>query len=542
MHRKSISLGLEYCEAKRIDLALKWVYEPEVDKPTATHGGICPVVKLLCKSLVKAGDRVEVHMGDSRQLSKIFKEKSIDLVNVDPPYFNQHFYSDLSEFFWQIIRLSLKPAIEAGLLFNRDESRGPIECQVPEWSPALPIVPRAGEVIVRKTKGKPDVADITHSKEWWREQMWKFFAGSYTSLKDDGRMVVWYTHTDPEAWEAILSGVYASKFLIGKVWIVKTEVTERLISMGRNTFFTSMVFVCQKPDQSTITVGEKNPAKLLLNEQVRSTISSAVLEAIESAKTSGAANWEIFIMALAGAIAGATRVRNPSLELVELPSETLESYTHGLNEWENVRRQYIRSSNYFRDTLYPAALYIGASTVLQGELKKASLSDEQVNLVVGADDLTKAYLVFWVSTMYREKGREPIVTYDFAEKICKVLGTTINSLENHGLVEKGSQSSHLVLFGKDVLDKFKGKMEIIDRTVASAAIFLLKLIADSPIKDDEEKCAKQVTRIRPANKQSISVALFLLRTACDEDIRKASISPLMKSFVERVLNILYEGR
>jgi len=44
---RSVSLGLEYCEAKRIDLALNWVFEPDVEKPTATRGGICPVVKHL---------------------------------------------------------------------------------------------------------------------------------------------------------------------------------------------------------------------------------------------------------------------------------------------------------------------------------------------------------------------------------------------------------------------------------------------------------------------------------------------------------------
>lgn len=97
-------------------------------------------------------------MGDARELSKIVGERSVDLVNVDPPYFDQHFYSDLTEFFWQVLRLTLRPAIDDGFLFNRDKSRGRVKCLVPGCSPLLPIMPRAGEIIVRRVKGKPDVA------------------------------------------------------------------------------------------------------------------------------------------------------------------------------------------------------------------------------------------------------------------------------------------------------------------------------------------------------------------------------------------------
>ena len=540
MQKKNVSLSLEYCEAKRIDLALEWVFEPDVDKPTATRGGICPILKQLCEWLHELGDRIEVYMGDARELSRIIGEKSVDLVNVDPPYFNQHFYSDLSEFFWQDLMLMLKPAINAGFLFNRDKSRGRVECLVSGWSPSLPIVPRSGEIIVRRGKRKLDVAEVSFTKEWWREQMWKFFTESYKALKDDGILIVWYTHSNPEAWEAVLSGLYASKFMVSKVWNVRTEVKKRLITMGGSAFFTSLSLIARKSGESII-VGERNPKELLLNEQVKEAVTRSVADAFGSARASGASDWEAYTMALAGAIAGATRIRNPALESIELPpSETLNSYIRKASEWEITKQRYSRAFHFFRDSLYPAALYFGASTVLEQELKKAGLSDEQMNLIVGTDDITKAYLIFWLSTRYQEKNIEPFVDYDFAEKICKVIGTTISSLESNGLIQKLKKNTCLVPFGRDVLETFKGKIEIIDRTAATAAMYLLKLIVDSPIKDDEEKCAKQVLSIKPVNKQTISTATFLLKTAKENELRKASISPLTKSYVERVLKTLYE--
>ena len=54
LERRSVILGLEYCEAKRIDEALKWVYEPHVKSTGGTAGGALPVLRLLSEcSLLK---------------------------------------------------------------------------------------------------------------------------------------------------------------------------------------------------------------------------------------------------------------------------------------------------------------------------------------------------------------------------------------------------------------------------------------------------------------------------------------------------------
>lgn len=536
---RKAGFGLEYCESKRIDLALDWVYEPNVDKPTATRGGICPMLKQLCGWLYGLGDRVEVYMGDARELSKIVGEGSVNLVNVDPPYFNQHFYSDLSEFFWQSLMLMLKPAIDAGFLFNRDKSRGRVECLVSGWGPSLPMVPRAGEIIVRESKGKLDVAEVSFTKEWWREQMWKFFTESYNALKNNGILIVWYTHSDPKAWEAVLSGLYASKFLLSKIWTVRTEMAQRRVALVSSAFFTSLSLIARKTGESVI-VGERDPKELILNEQVKEAITGSVIDALKSARVSGASDREAYIMALAGAIAGATRIRNPALESIELlASETLNGFIGATREQEIARRMFNRTSDFFRESLYPVALYLGASKVLEEELIKAGLSEEEMKLIVGADDVTRAYLVFWLSTRYYEKEMKPYVDYDFAEKICKVVGIRVSTLEDYGLIKKIEKNAYSVSFGQEMFDAIRGRLEYLDRTAAGGAMYLIKLIVDSPIKDDEERCARDVLSIKPVSKQVIATAMFLLRTAREEELRKASISKYTKPFIERVLNALY---
>mgnify|MGYP000223937537 CR=1 FL=1 len=536
--KKSVSLGLEYCEAKRIDLALEWAYEPDVVKPNPTRGGVCPVLKQLCRWLYGLGDRIQVYMGDAREFSKIVGEGSVDLVNVDPPYFNQHFYSDLSEFFWQVLMLTLRPAIEAGFIFNRDERRGRVECLVSGWSPSLPIVPRAGEIIVRKTV-KPSVGEISFTKEWWKEQMWRFFTEAHKALKDDGILIVWYTHSDPEAWEAVLSGLYASNFIISKVWTVRTEMAQRRVALRGSAFFTSLALIARKIGESVI-VGERIPRELLANEKVRDVITRSVLDSLKSARISGASKKEAYIMALAGAIAGATSIRNPALESIEvLPPETLNWYTDETREREIARRIFKRTSEFFRESLYPVALYLGASKVLEEELSKAGLSKDEMKLIVGTDDVTRAYLIFWLSTRYYEEETRPIVDYDFAEKICKVLGITVHSLEIYGLLKKIGKNAYLVSFGQDAFDAVKGGIEHLDKKVVGSAMLLIKRIADSPIKDDEERCARYVLGVKPVSKQVVATAMFLLRTAKENELRKVSVSKYTKPFIDRVLKVLY---
>ena len=147
---RSVNLGLEYCEVFLTEKNLPWVFEPHVTAIGRTAGGILPVLKLLSEWIEGLSDRVEVYCGDARNLEEILGDRKINVVNVDPPYLSQHFYSDLMEFFWQILRITLRPAIDEGYLFNRDPDKGRVELFIEGWSPYLSTLPREAEIIARK--------------------------------------------------------------------------------------------------------------------------------------------------------------------------------------------------------------------------------------------------------------------------------------------------------------------------------------------------------------------------------------------------------
>jgi adenine-specific DNA methylase len=557
---RKVSLGLEYCEMPPIAedprKSLGWVFEPDVEKPTATHGGICPVVRHLCSWVDGLGGRVNVLMADAMSLSKILGERSIDVVNVDPPYLDQHTYSDLSEFFWQILRMTLAPAIDAGYLFSRGE-RGITELFVAGWSPILSTVPRDSELIERKT-AKPSVKGegvleilermkTPHSRDWYVKGMYVFFREAYKALKDDGVLIVWFTHSDPEAWEGILSALYASGFVVTKVWTVKTEMAERRVALAGSAFFSSLAIIARKAGDRVV-VGTGNVRDLSVNEEVKQAIVSSTVDALQSALESGASEHERYIMALAGAIAGATRIWNPTLEAtsVKHATRTMNEFTRaeGL-EVEDASR-FARILRFFRSSLYPVALYHGVSRVLEEAVKEAftkaglekSLVEKMADDILLVDNDSKAYILLWMSTRFSE---EPTIEYDFGEKICKVIGTSLNRLRDLGLLEaKGRESTRRIAYGRRAIELVKHRVETLDKTASGMALRLTKILADIPAVEEVDKAAERVKMLFPVSRQVAALALFLMLTAKQEELESFGIK-LNKPFIENVLKLLYEG-
>ncbi|MCC6018967.1 MAG: DUF1156 domain-containing protein [Candidatus Verstraetearchaeota archaeon] len=557
---RKVDLGLEYCEmppiAKDLRKSLGWVFEPDVEKPTATRGGICPVVRHLCSWVGGLGDRVDVFMADAMALSKILGERSVDVINVDPPYLDQHTYSDVSEFFWQILRIALAPAIDSGYLFTRGE-RGAAELFVAGWSPILSTVPRDSELIERKSVKSLIKGDdfnkimkrmgILHTRDWYVRGMYLFFREAYRTLKDDGILIVWFTHSDPEAWESIISALYASGFAVTKVWTIKTEMAERRVALAGSAFFSSLAIIARKARERVI-VGTTNVGELLMNEEVKQAIVSSTVDALQSAEESGASGYEKYIMALAGAIAGATRIWNPILEStpIKQTTGTLEEFVgaEGL-EVKDISR-FVRILLFFRKNLYPVALYHGVSRVLEGTIKEVfekaglekTLIEKMVKDILSVDKDSKAYLLLWMATRFSE---ESTIEYDFGEKMCKVIGTDLDRLKHLGLLEaKGRESTRRVVYGGQVTDLIKRRVEILDKTVSGMALRLTKTLADIPATEEAEKAAKRVKTLLPVSRQVVAVSLFLLLTAKEEELESFGIK-LNKPFIENVLKLLYEG-
>jgi len=541
---RTVDLGLEYCEAKRIDEAFRWVFEPHVKSIGGTAGGILPVLMLLTEWLGGLGDRVEVYCGDARNLNVILGGRRVDVVNVDPPYLAQHFYSDLMEFFWQFLRIMLQPAIDGGYLFNRDPSRGRVELLVESWSPYLSVLPREAEIIARK--GRDRIGDLSGKSvqaverqpftgAWYVLRMWEFFHQVNNILKDDGLLIVWFTHSDPDAWEAIISSLYAAGFTLSKAWPVWTEMAQRRVALLTRAFFTSLALVLRKRSAAeSLATGAKDPSSIIQDETLRKGVTSVVLESLSSAYNSKASGPEAFIMGLAGGIAGATRIWNPDIDKIE--SAKLDKYLSDVTEELLGKLRFQKATKFFNSILYPAAIYLASMVMLEDYLRKVGFDERATSEIFLTDSLTRVYLMLWTATRYTDSRN---LAYDFVEKICKILGTERERLASFGLIRAGGDS-YEVLFGRECYDAVRNRVEILTRTDAGQAIHLLRFIGEQP-KEDVSRVVEKVKSSMPVSRRVALIALFLLRTARGEELRLVGLSEFTRGFVDEVLLKLYRG-
>jgi hypothetical protein len=370
---------------------------------------------------------------------------------------------------------------------------------------------------------------MPHTTNWYIEQMWRFFSSANKTLRNDGVLIVWFTHSKPEAWEGIISALYGSGFTVLKAWTVRTEMAERRVAQAGLTFFTSLDIVARKGSEHIVT-GLRNPEELIIDKMVGHAILGSAVDAYNSALNSKAKGWELLVMTLAGAIAGATKVRNPEYGIARYTQMTLNEEMQGENlEVESFRL----SREFFNNSLYPTALYLGAEWLLYGSLKKVGFTEEMIRDVVASDNQTKAYLFLWEATRY---SGEPKIAYDFAEKMCKVAGINIRELRAFGLIR--IKNGVNVLFGKPMVEEVSGRIELLNKTVAGRAALIIGLIIESPIKADPIKAADFILERRVVDKRDALVSLYLLQTANDEELKEAGITKMAKQFVEQVIREL----
>lgn len=265
---RKVELNIEYCEAVVPYKNLPWVFEPYA--MNRTGGGICPVLEELCRQMENTNANVEILQFDAKKIHLL--KKKIDLINVDPPYFDQHIYSDLSEFFWMLAKISLKDLI-GGYLFN-EEINGRKSWEYIDWNPNYAFVPRKDELIVRKN-------DYAREVEKYKRNMTDFFKSAYKVLKDGGKLVLWFTHKSWKAWETILYSLYVSGFKVEGFYPFVSEHPTRSVSMqGEPKLNRTIVIIASKQANEEENVEEEvfnfcsrvyeylNHAKIMSREKI----------------------------------------------------------------------------------------------------------------------------------------------------------------------------------------------------------------------------------------------------------------------------------
>jgi putative DNA methylase len=176
---------------------------------------------------VVAPGRVELSAGSATSLPHL-ADGSVECVNIDPPYYDNVQYAELADFFyvWEKRTLgTLYPDRFITELTDKDNE----------------AVTNPARFDFAKGKQRKQLADADYESK-----MRDIFAEARRVLRDDGVMVVWFTHKKAEAWDTLGAALMDAGFTIETSWPVNTESAVSLHQANVNAAKSTIVLVCRK--------------------------------------------------------------------------------------------------------------------------------------------------------------------------------------------------------------------------------------------------------------------------------------------------------
>lgn len=245
----------------RHDFSLKWTFGEMVytGPSSALKWGKYQIVDAyqgICKLIGNRPNKnVTVLNGSAANMD--IPDSSVDVICVDPPYYNNVQYAELSDYFyvWQKRTFrDLYPDIFGRRLTNK-----------------------ADEAVANPVRdGSAKEADRTYEK-----LMGEIFAECRRVMKDDGVMSMMFTHKTQEAWETLTRALIENGWIISSSFPVDSEAAASLHQKDMAAAASSIFLTCRKRNME-----DREPSVWIGfgNTGVQQQLKQAVRESLESYK------------------------------------------------------------------------------------------------------------------------------------------------------------------------------------------------------------------------------------------------------------------
>lgn len=225
----------------RHDFSFKWSFAEfdgahnllpwAVDQVTDAYRGIAELVEPSRLALFpghpeRSAGLVEVGRSDAAALP--YTDGSIHAVVVDPPYYDNVQYAELSDFFYVWEKRTV------GHLY-------------PEFF-ATDLTDKATEAVANPARF--EALDKKRSKDLakadYERKMTRVFAEADRVLRDDGVLTVMFTHKKVEAWDTLGQSLIEAGFEIESSWPVHTESEHSLHQAKKAAAASTILLTCRK--------------------------------------------------------------------------------------------------------------------------------------------------------------------------------------------------------------------------------------------------------------------------------------------------------
>ncbi len=224
-----------------------------------------PPIKVTCKS----ADALD-HLEDG----------AVDLVVVDPPYYDNVMYAELSDFFYVWLKRT------AGLVF-------------PELF-VTRLTDKENEAVANPARFRDERGAKEKAYHDYRERMARVFAECRRVLKPDGLMVLMFTHKSTGAWDALVGGLMEAGFAVTASWPVNTEA-EGSLHIREKAAANSTIFLVCRPRVAAGT------GETVWWEDLEPRVRAAVRRRIEEFREAGIRGVDLYLAAFGPALEVFTR-------------------------------------------------------------------------------------------------------------------------------------------------------------------------------------------------------------------------------------------
>jgi adenine-specific DNA methylase len=213
-----------------------------------------PQITITCKS----GDALD-HIADG----------SVDVVVMDPPYYDNVMYAELSDFFYVWLKRT------AGLVYPELFRRQ--------------LTDKENEAVANPAKFKGQKGAKALAGRDYQERMARIFEECRRVLKPEGIMTLMFTHKATGAWDALTQGLMKAGFIITASWPINTEA-EGSLHIKDKAAANSTIFLACRPRPVADAAAEDR-----YWEDVEPLVAAAVRKRVGEFQTAGIRGVDLYL-------------------------------------------------------------------------------------------------------------------------------------------------------------------------------------------------------------------------------------------------------
>lgn len=195
-------------------------------------------------------------------------DHSIDAVVMDPPYYDNVMYAELSDFFYVWLKRT------AGYVYPELFTRT--------------LTDKENEAVANpaKFKGQKKPKDLAYDD--YRTRMAAIFAECRRVLSKDGVLMLMFTHKATGAWDALAKGLLDAGFVISASWPVNTEAEGSLHIKDKAAANSTIFLVCRpRPEQ--------DEEEMVFWEELEPQVTQEVLKRVASFRQAGISGIDLYL-------------------------------------------------------------------------------------------------------------------------------------------------------------------------------------------------------------------------------------------------------